>query len=122
MISCYFIYSGLFPNPFEAIYEFNCRRCDDQKVRERLDLRGLFKQQQKIFVFFKGVTIPSQLRYIEYYADFVLNKRSYMSTELFLKSIKIDATSQSNDFIEKSLFIWNLWLNMWLILYNNFFF
>ena len=45
----------------------------------------------------KGVTIPSQRRYIEYYADFLLKKRVYEKIDLYLKSILIDLNEVKKD-------------------------
>ena len=43
MISCYYIYSGTFFDPFEAMDHFSSMRCKDSKV------------MQKIYVYFKLV-------------------------------------------------------------------
>jgi hypothetical protein len=45
----------------------------------------------------KGVTIPSQRRYIEYFADYTLNKRNYEKLDLFLKSIVINLNEIKKD-------------------------
>lgn len=91
----------MFDNPFDAINEFNKRRCNDAKVgitfNSRINLVKFMHTNQK------GVTIPSQLRYIEYYADFSVKKRVYEKCKLILKSIKIDAKKQNNDEISKSI-------------------
>ena len=68
MISCYFIYSGKYSDPFDAMEYFGRQRCTDGK----------------------GVTIPSQQRYVEYFADFIKNKRSYEDIELYVKQIDLD--------------------------------
>lgn len=61
--------------------------------------------RENIVLFFssslKGVTIPSQLRYIEYYADFVGKKRTYKKYELILKSVKINLGNQNNEELSK---------------------
>ena len=67
MICNYFLHTKKFDSPFDAMHEFDMRRCKDSK----------------------GVTIPSQRRYIEYYSDYLKNDRVYSQIELFLKSIKI---------------------------------
>ena len=46
---------------------------------------------------FKGVTIPSQRRYIEYYADYTLNKRIYQKLDLYLKSVLINLNEIKKD-------------------------
>jgi phosphatidylinositol-3,4,5-trisphosphate 3-phosphatase/dual-specificity protein phosphatase PTEN len=67
MISCYFVYSQKHPNPFDAIEYFSSHRCIDGK----------------------GVTIPSQKRYVEYFADFLNKKQTYKEISLFLKQIEL---------------------------------
>jgi hypothetical protein len=37
----------------------------------------------------KGVTIPSQRRYVEYYADYLHRKQAYKETDLYLKQVDI---------------------------------
>lgn len=56
------------------------------------------KDKRVIFKSKKGVTIPSQKRYVEYFADFISNNRVYEQIELFLESIKISLNSDLNDF------------------------
>ena len=50
----------------------------------------------------KGVTIPSQRRYIEYFADMIENKRVYQSNvKLHLKQIEINVPlKQIDDFVK----------------------
>lgn len=67
MICNYFLHTKQYDSPFDAIEEFDRKRCKDCK----------------------GVTIPSQRRYIEYYAHFLKTNRTYIQTELKLKSLKI---------------------------------
>lgn len=55
MISCYYIYSRRCSDPFSAMNEFSEKRTTDSR----------------------GVTIPAQRRFIEYYADFITQKRDY---------------------------------------------
>ena len=38
---------------------------------------------------FKGVTIPSQRRYVEYYHDYLKNNRVYKFNKMDLKSITV---------------------------------
>jgi phosphatidylinositol-3,4,5-trisphosphate 3-phosphatase/dual-specificity protein phosphatase PTEN len=78
MISCYLLYTGIFTNPFEAMEFFSTQRCNDKR----------------------GVTIPSQRRYIEYFADYVLNKRVYENTI----SVELDSISISIPNISKNFF------------------
>ena len=72
MICNYFLHTKQFDSPFDAMNEFDQMRCKDKK----------------------GVTIPSQRRYIEYYHDYLKNERSYQSVELNLKSIRIQNAKQ----------------------------
>lgn len=74
MIACYFLYSKRFDTPYEAIEYFNSKRCLDSK----------------------GITIPSQKRYIEYFADFLKQKRVYESVKLNMKSIDICLPDNKN--------------------------
>lgn len=67
MICNYFLYTKKFDSPFDAMNEFNRQRCKDSK----------------------GVTIPSQRRYIEYFYDYLKNERAYCSIEFILKHLKI---------------------------------
>ncbi len=52
----------------------------------------------------QGVTIPSQRRYIEYYADHCLNKRTYGSVRLKLVSVLIGMKELSNDYPNRECF------------------
>ena len=53
---------------------------------------------------FKGVTIPSQRRYIEYFADFINNKRVYQEGVILnLKSIEINVPLKQASEFPKSL-------------------
>ena len=56
----------------------------------------------KIIFTKKGVTIPSQRRYIEYFADMIENKRVYQSNvKLHLKQIEINVPlKQIDDFVK----------------------
>lgn len=67
MICNYFLYSKRYDSPFDAMDEFDRQRCKDSR----------------------GVTIPSQRRYVEYYADYLKNNRVYTTVEFKLKSIRI---------------------------------
>lgn len=74
MISCYLTHSQLCKTPFDAMKKFDAKRTHDQK----------------------GVTIPSQRRYVEYYGDYLLNKRLYEHLEVELVSIKISQQKNFN--------------------------
>jgi phosphatidylinositol-3,4,5-trisphosphate 3-phosphatase/dual-specificity protein phosphatase PTEN len=69
MISCFLLYSRFYNDPNDAIEYFNTKRCVDGR----------------------GVTIPSQKRYVEYFADYLLNKRIYLPVVLNLVSLEIYA-------------------------------
>ena len=73
MISCYFIYARKYSNPYDAMDYFSSKRCIDGK----------------------GVTIPSQKRYIEYFADYLLKKQPYKEIDLYLKQIDIHLPNNS---------------------------
>lgn len=78
MISCYLIHSKLSSTPFIAMREFEKKRTKD----------------------LRGVTIPSQRRYVEYYGDFLKNNRVYKDLEIQILSIVI---SQVPNFDSKHL-------------------
>lgn len=73
MICNYFLYTKKFESPFDAMDEFSRQRCKDSK----------------------GVTIPSQRRYIEYFYDYIKNDRTYTSIELTLNHLKISQARPS---------------------------
>jgi phosphatidylinositol-3,4,5-trisphosphate 3-phosphatase/dual-specificity protein phosphatase PTEN len=85
MISCYIIFqSDLTTNvdPFQAMLIFSQARTKDSR----------------------GVTIPSQKRYCEYYADFVLNKRIYQKdVELGLQLLQVKISQKQMENFHKSL-------------------
>jgi len=86
MISCYLIYSNRKRDPFEALDEFSMKRCKDSK----------------------GVTIPSQRRYVEYFADYLNSNRVYESVELQLNLIEIVVPSEqkTNQFFNCKYLFW----------------
>ena len=46
--------------------------------------------QSRYLLFRKGVTIPSQRRYVDYYATLVQEKLNYEPVTLFLRKIQLD--------------------------------
>ncbi|CAF0865999.1 unnamed protein product [Brachionus calyciflorus] len=76
MISCYFLYSKKFTSPFDAMEDFDTKRCHD----------------------LKGVTIPSQRRFIESYSYYLANKLNYETTSIKLKMIEIIVPKESKNF------------------------
>lgn len=81
MISCYFLYSKKSSTPFEAMDSFSSVRCKDSR----------------------GVTIPSQRRYIEYYADYLQTNRQYDNVSVRLESIEINVPKKLSDEFPKTL-------------------
>jgi phosphatidylinositol-3,4,5-trisphosphate 3-phosphatase/dual-specificity protein phosphatase PTEN len=67
MISCYLMHSKQCPTPFEAMSEFEKKRTKDQR----------------------GVTIPSQRRYVEYYGLYLKNNLVYKDLDIRINSIKL---------------------------------
>ena len=51
----------------------------------------------------RGVTIPSQRRYIEYYADYLQNNRQYDNVSVRLESIEINVPKKLSDEFPKTL-------------------
>ena len=51
----------------------------------------------------RGVTIPSQRRYIEYYADYLQNNRQYDNVSVKLESIEINVPKKLSDEFPKTL-------------------
>ena len=87
MISCYLVHSKQCQTPFEAMAEFDRKRTKDQR----------------------GVTIPSQRRYVEYYGLYLKNNAVYKDVEISIKSASLSQET-SFDFkckcITQSIFIW----------------
>lgn len=78
MISCYLIHSKRCSTPFEAMSEFEKKRTKDQR----------------------GVTIPSQRRYVEYYGVYLKNNLIYKELEICIKTVNL---KQETNFDFKNL-------------------
>ncbi|XP_065221882.1 phosphatidylinositol 3,4,5-trisphosphate 3-phosphatase and dual-specificity protein phosphatase PTEN isoform X2 [Planococcus citri] len=65
MVSCYMLHSGQFQNAMEALNFYGQKRTTDRK----------------------GVTIPSQRRYVNYYASLVRDRMEYRPVKLFVREI-----------------------------------
>lgn len=65
MISCYLMHSKKCKNPFDAMREFEKKRTKD----------------------LRGVTIPSQRRYVEYYGNYLKSNQVYKDLEIKIASI-----------------------------------
>lgn len=86
MVCCYMLHSGQFPTADEALNYYGQQRTKDKK----------------------GVTIPSQRRYVTYYAQLIHEKLTYSQVTLFIKDIIIEPIPNFNG--GQGL---NLWFNIW---------
>ncbi|KAF5278194.1 hypothetical protein FQA39_LY18382 [Lamprigera yunnana] len=68
MICCYLLHSGKFSTAEEALNFYGQTRTQDHK----------------------GVTIPSQLRYVNYYAELIKNNTEYTSVSLYIREIILE--------------------------------
>ncbi|KAK9744804.1 C2 domain of PTEN tumor-suppressor protein [Popillia japonica] len=68
MICCYLLHSGDFSNAEEALNYYGNKRTQDRK----------------------GVTIPSQLRYVHYYAQIMQEHLTYKPEILYIQKIKLE--------------------------------
>lgn len=68
MICCYLLHSGQFNTADEALNHYGQARTQDRK----------------------GVTIPSQLRYVNYYAKIVQEKLTYEPVSLYIKDMLLE--------------------------------
>eukprot|EP00094_Tigriopus_californicus_P006390 TCALIF_06154-PA protein Name:"Similar to Pten Phosphatidylinositol 3,4,5-trisphosphate 3-phosphatase and dual-specificity protein phosphatase PTEN (Mus musculus)" AED:0.26 eAED:0.29 QI:0/0/0/0.5/1/1/2/0/660 len=75
MICCYLLHSGKFKTADEVLTFYGKQRTHDQK----------------------GVTIPSQRRYINYYADMIRQKLEYKPVKLYLRSVVLDPVPNFNN-------------------------
>lgn len=67
MISCYLMHSKKCKTPFDAMREFEKKRTKD----------------------LRGVTIPSQRRYVEYYGDYLRNNLVYSELDINIETITV---------------------------------
>lgn len=67
MICCYLLYSRQFKTAAEALHYYAQRRTSDSK----------------------GVTIPSQRRYVEYYDSLLQSNETYQPVTLYISEIRI---------------------------------
>lgn len=74
MVCCYMLHSKQFPSANEALNYYGTMRTHDRK----------------------GVTIPSQRRYVNYYARLVQEKLIYTPITLFIREIHIEPLPQFN--------------------------
>ncbi|KAL9705871.1 hypothetical protein quinque_009389 [Culex quinquefasciatus] len=70
MICCYLLYSRQFQTADEALHYYAQRRTSDAK----------------------GVTIPSQRRYVEYYATLLRSNETYQPVQLYICEIRLTGT------------------------------
>lgn len=70
MICCYLLYSRQFQTADEALHYYAQRRTSDEK----------------------GVTIPSQRRYVEYFATLLRSNETYQPVQLYICEIRITGT------------------------------
>ncbi|EZA50068.1 Phosphatidylinositol-3,4,5-trisphosphate 3-phosphatase and dual-specificity protein phosphatase PTEN [Ooceraea biroi] len=68
MVCCYLLHSKQFPTATEALNYYGTKRTHDRK----------------------GVTIPSQRRYVDYYATLVQDGLNYQPVTLILREIQLD--------------------------------
>ncbi|KOX80046.1 Phosphatidylinositol 3,4,5-trisphosphate 3-phosphatase and dual-specificity protein phosphatase PTEN [Melipona quadrifasciata] len=68
MVCCYLLHTKQFPTATEVLNYYGTKRTHDRK----------------------GVTIPSQRRYVDYYATLVQEKLNYEPVTLFLRKIQLD--------------------------------
>lgn len=68
MICCYLLHSGKFSNSDDALNHYGGKRTQDMK----------------------GVTIPSQLRYVNYYARLVRDSMKYRPVQVYIKEVILE--------------------------------
>lgn len=87
MVCCYMLHSKRFPTADDALNHYGQTRTHDKK----------------------GVTIPSQRRYVNYYATLVQEKLKYSKVTIFIKEIMIDPLPNFNG--GQGLLQFNIWQN-----------
>ncbi|CAH1180300.1 unnamed protein product [Phaedon cochleariae] len=68
MICCYLLHVGMFSHAHDALTYYGQKRAQDKK----------------------GVTIPSQVRYVEYYEALVRRRLCYVPTSVYIKEFVLD--------------------------------
>nr|XP_022900352.1 phosphatidylinositol 3,4,5-trisphosphate 3-phosphatase and dual-specificity protein phosphatase PTEN isoform X2 [Onthophagus taurus] len=68
MICCYLLHSKMFTDPTKALEHYDSKRTQDQK----------------------GVTIPSQVRYVHYYGKLLQDNLTYASEVLYVHQIRLE--------------------------------
>lgn len=85
MVCCYMLHSKLFPTADEALNHYGQMRTHDKK----------------------GVTIPSQRRYVNYYATLVKENLSYSKVTLYIKELHLEPLPNFNG--GQGLLQFNIW-------------
>ena len=94
MVCCYLLHSQQFPSATEALNYYGTKRTTDRYVIfQKYHLKILQEMHSYFYCNFnyrKGVTIPSQRRYVSYYATLVKEGLNYQPVTLILRQIKLD--------------------------------